>query len=426
MNILIKGGRVIDPANKIDGVRDILIENGKIAKVGKNIRTSSVRLIQAKSKIVSPGLIDMHAHLRQPGREDEETLLTASRAAARGGFTTVACMANTHPPIDDQGIVEYILSESEKLNLIKILPVGAVTKDLKGEQLTEIATLKEAGCIALSDDGQPISNSEIMRRALEYSRMFNLLVISHCEDLTLSAKGVMHEGFVSTLLGLPGIADIAESSMVARDLQLAEFTGGRLHLAHISVAKSVELIRQLKGKATNISCETCPHYFSLTCEAVQDFDTNAKVKPPLRPQEDVVAIKKGLSDDTIDVIATDHAPHTEAEKDVEFNTAPFGMIGLETALALGITELVEKKVLTLAQLIAKMSLNPAKILAIEGGNLSVGSTADVVVFDPQGSWLVNKKDFVSKSKNSPFVGRKLKGVVEYTVSRGKIVYCKSY
>lgn len=426
MNILIKGGRVIDPANKIDGVRDILIENGKIAKVGKNIRTSSVRLIQAKSKIVSPGLIDMHAHLRQPGREDEETLLTASRAAARGGFTTVACMANTHPPIDDQGIVEYILSESEKLNLIKILPVGAVTKDLKGEQLTEIATLKEAGCIALSDDGQPISNSEIMRRALEYSRMFNLLVISHCEDLTLSAKGVMHEGFVSTLLGLPGIADIAESSMVARDLQLAEFTGGRLHLAHISVAKSVELIRQLKGKATNISCETCPHYFSLTCEAVQDFDTNAKVKPPLRPQEDVVAIKKGLSDDTIDVIATDHAPHTEAEKDVEFNTAPFGMIGLETALALGITELVEKKVLTLAQLIAKMSLNPAKILAIEGGNLSVGSTADVVVFDPQGSWLVNKKDFVSKSKNSPFVGRKLKGMVEYTVSRGKIVYCKSY
>jgi dihydroorotase len=422
MNILIKGGRVIDPVNKIDALQDVLIQNGRISKVGKNIKAASAKVIDGKGKIVAPGLIDMHAHLREPGREDEETLLSGSRAAARGGFTTVVCMANTTPPIDDQGAVKYILSGAEKLGLIKILPVAAVTKDLKGKELTEIATLKKAGCIALSDDGNPVSNGEIMRRALEYSRMFDLPVISHCEDLNLSAKGVVHEGFISTLSGLPGIPDIAESAMVGRDLQLAEFSGGKLHLAHISTAKSVELIRQAKRKGLEVSSETCPHYFSLNCEKINGFDTNAKVNPPLRPQEDVEAIKKGLSDGTIDIIATDHAPHTEAEKDVEFNAASFGMIGLETALGLGITELVEKKVLDLTQLIRKMSSNPAKILGIEAGSLSAGVSADVIIFDPQKEWQVRKEDFLSKSKNSGFIGRKLKGAVEYTICRGKIVY----
>lgn len=423
MNILIKGGRVIDPVNNLDGIRDILIEDGRIAKVAKSIRATSAKVIQAEGKVVLPGLIDMHAHLRQPGREDEETLFSGSRSAARGGFTTVVCMANTTPAIDDQGVAEYIINESKRLGLVKILPAGAVTKELKGEQLTEIATLKEAGCIALSDDGRPISNSEIMRRALEYSRMFNIPIISHCEDPDLSAAGVIHEGYLATILGLSGIPDISESTMVARDLQLAEFTNGRLHFAHISTSKSVELIRQAKRRdIVNISCETCPHYFSLTSEAVKDFDTSTKVKPPLRPQQDVEEIKGGLSDGTIDVIATDHAPHTEAEKDVEFNAAPFGMIGLETALSLGLTELVEKKILTLAQLVEKMSANPAKILGIEGGSLSVGGPADVIIFDPEGQWLVRKEEIVSKSKNSPFIGKTLKGVVEYTICQGKIVY----
>jgi dihydroorotase len=422
MNILIKGGRVIDPANKIDALQDVLIQNGKIAKVGKNLKAASAKVIDAKGKIVAPGLIDMHAHLREPGREDEETLLSGSKAAARGGFTTVVCMANTTPVIDDQGGVEYILSETEKLGLIKILPVAAVTKDLKGKELTEIATLKKAGCIALSDDGNPVSNGEIVRRALEYSRMFELPVISHCEDLNLSAKGMVHEGFISTLSGLPGIPDIAESAMAGRDLQLAEFTGGKLHLAHISTAKSVELIRQAKHSGREVSAETCPHYFSLSCESVKGFDPNTKVNPPLRPEQDIEAIKKGLADGTIEVIATDHAPHTAAEKDVEFSAAPFGMIGLETALSLGLTELVQKKVLTLTQLVQKMSLNPAGILGIAAGSLSMGVSADVIIFDPQKERQVRKEEFLSKSKNSPFIGKTLKGVVEYTICRGKIVY----
>lgn len=434
MKLLIKDARLIDPANKIDAVKDILIVNGRIAKVGKNIQTrgSSCKIIAAKDKIACPGLIDMHAHLRQPGREDEETLLSGSSSAAKGGFTTVACMANTTPAIDDQAAVEYILAESQRLGLIKVLPVAAVTKELKGEEFSEIAALKEAGCVALSDDGQPIANAEIMRRALEYSRMFDLPIISHCEDLNLSAKGLMHEGYMATILGLRGIPDVAESIMVARDLQLAEFSQGRLHLAHISAAKSVELIRQAKAKGktkglsanTNITAETCPHYFSLTCAELQGFDTNAKVNPPLRSKEDVEAVKLGLSEGIIEVIATDHAPHTQAEKDVEFSAAPFGMIGLETAFSLGLSELVAKRVLTLTQLIAKMSTNPAQILKIAAGTLSVGASADIVIFDPNEHWVVRKEELLSKSKNSPFIGRKLKGIVEYTICGGRIVFSR--
>ncbi|MFH1245243.1 MAG: dihydroorotase [Candidatus Omnitrophota bacterium] len=423
MNILIKGAQVVDPANKIDQPMDVLIEDGKIAAVQKTIRAKAEKVIDAQGKIVTPGLIDMHAHLRQPGREDEETLFTGASAAARGGFTTVVCMANTAPPIDDQGLVKYILLESEKIGLVRVLPVAAVTKGLKGEELTEVGTLKEAGCVALSDDGRPVASSEIMRRALEYAAMFDLPIISHCEDLALSAGGLMHEAYLSTIMGLPGIPDIAESVMVARDLQLAGFTAAKLHFAHISSGKSVTLIRQAKSeKLTNISSETCPHYFSLTCDAVRGFDPNAKVNPPLRTEEDVQAIRQGLADGTIDVIATDHAPHTEAEKDVEFSNAPFGMIGLETALSLGLSELVVKKVLTFSQLVEKMSVNPAKILGIEGGSLSVGAAADVLIFDPHKQWQVTKEGIVSKSKNSPFIGRTLPGVVEYTICKGKIVY----
>ncbi len=423
MDILLKEGHIVDPANKLDLTLDILIKDDKIAKVGKSLRANGAKIIDCKGKFVLPGLIDMHAHLRQPGREDEETFLTGSKAALKGGFTSVLCMANTNPPVDNKGVVEYIYAESKKIGLINIYAVGAVTKNLEGKELTEIGQIFEAGAKALSDDGRPIMNAQLLRCALEYARMFNLLIISHCEDLNLSKDGVMNEGFVSTKLGLKGIPGSSEVVMVMRDLELAELTGALVHIAHVTTWQAVELIRQAKAKGIKVTCETCPHYFTLTEEAVLGFDTNAKVNPPLRTREDVEAIKRGLSDGAIDVIATDHAPHSEEEKDVEFDSASFGMIGLETALSLAFAELIAKDKLNWKQLVERMSANPAKILGLNNkGSLRIGADADVVVFDPKASWDVGAKQLESKSKNTPFLGKKLNGVVTLAIVSGKIKY----
>lgn len=422
MKLLIKGGRIVDPKNRVDKVMDLLVEKGKIARLGKDMRAKDSKVIDASGLAVIPGLIDIHVHLREPGREDEETILTGSRAAARGGFTTICPMANTDPVVDKEGIVEFILSRGRSAGLIDILPIGAVTRGQKGLELAEIGELATAGVLGLSDDGMSIKDSHIMRRALEYSDMFDLPIIAHCEDSDLSAEGVMNEGFVSTVLGLRGVPRISEEMMVARDLSLAEMTNGKLHIAHVSTAGSVELIREAKSKGVRVTCETAPHYFALTDECMRTFDTNYKVKPPLRSASDVEAIKEGLLGGTIDCIATDHAPHTIEEKDVEFDRAPFGIIGLETAFSLGITELVGKGALTISQLVERMSCNPSRILGLDKGSLSPGKDADIVIVDLGGEWEVRPEEFESKSRNSPFIGRRLKGKVVATIHQGKIIY----
>ncbi len=423
-DLAITGGRVIDPESWLDRIADIFVQDGLIKEISLRKTTARIgakEVIDAKGKIVVPGLIDMHAHLREPGREDEETIYTGSCAAVAGGFTSVCCMPNTEPPIDNQEAVKFVYAKAKEAKC-KIFCVGAVTKGEKGEELTEILDLVQAGVVAISDDGKPVSSSQVMRNALEYCKMFGLPVISHCEDLNLSSGGVMHEGFVSTSLGMNGIPSIAEEVMVARDLKLAEFTGGRVHIAHVSTQGSVDLIREAKKRGIKVTCEATPHHFTLTDESVKTFDTNAKVNPPLRTKKDVEAIKKGLKDGTIDSIATDHAPHSVEEKEVEFDFAPFGMVGLETALGLVVTELVNKKILSWAQAIAKLTINPSRILNLKGGRIKRDFPADLTIIDPKASWIVNPSQFKSKSKNSPFSGRKLWGRVCYTIVDGKIVF----
>jgi len=424
MKILIKNGHVIDPANKIDAETDILIEEDAIREAAKNIKANNAEVIDAKGRIVAPGLVDMHSHLREPGREDEETLFTASRAAVKGGFTSVCAMPNTTPPCDNQGVVGFISSEGRRIGLCNIYVIGTITKGRHGAELSEIGELKAAGVVGLSDDGSSVDNSEIMRRALEYAGMFGLPIIAHCEDKNLSKDGVMNEGFISTLLGLRGMPAASESTRIARELELCAMTKGKLHIAHVSTKRSVELIRDAKKRGLNVTCETCPHYFTLTDEEVKvsGFDTNTKMNPPLRAKEDLESVKEGIKDRSIDCIATDHAPHTEDEKDTDFDSAPFGIIGLETALSLGIMELVDKKVLSWGALIESMSLNPARILGLDKGTLSVGADADVVIIDPAREWRVSRETIESKSKNTPFMGRTLKGMAVTTITGGKIVY----
>jgi len=418
MSFLIKGGRVLDPANGIDDVRDILVEKGKISAVSQKIKTDA-EIIDAGGKLVLPGMIDMHVHLREPGREDEETIETGTSAAAHGGFTGIACMPNTTPPIDNAGIVEFILSQVKEKGSVRVYPVGAITKSLAGEELSNIGELFDAGAVAVSDDGEPVANGDLMRRALEYTKMFNLTVISHSEDKTLSSAGVMNEGRVATALGLPGIPQVAEEAAVARDIMLAELTQAKLHIAHVSTAGSVELVRRAKHKGIKVTAETAPHYFSLTEEDVRTFDTNTRVNPPLRTVHDTEAIKEGLKDGTIDVIATDHAPHTVVEKEMEFASAPPGIIGLETCFSLVLVELVNGGVLTIGEAISKMTVNPASILGLGKGTLTPGTDADITIIDPDGEYTVEK--FFSKSSNSPFIGRKLKGIVETVIVGGEIV-----
>ncbi len=418
--LLIKNGRVIDPASNLDQICDVLIEDGKIVKVGGRGQGVGVRIIDAKGMLVLPGLIDMHTHLRDPGRPDKETIATGTRAAALGGFTSVCCMANTEPPADNLAVIKFICSKAESEGVVNVFPIGSVTKGLKGEVLAEMGLMLEQGAVAFSDDGKAIMRADVMRKALEYASQFDVPIISHCEDTNLSSGGSMNEGSVSTQIGLPGIPSLSEEIMVARDILMAE-KYGRVHIAHVSSARSVELIRQAKKRGVVITCETAPHYFSLTEEAVRQYNTNAKVNPPLKTAQDVKAIIKGLADGTIDVIATDHAPHNIEEKALEFNLASSGMIGLETALALTFTKLIGTKALTLQKAIEKLAVNPAKILRLNKGCLKPGWDADVIIVDPSAEWTVDSTKLASKSKNTPFDGWKLKGKVMGTIVGGEVV-----
>ena len=427
MNILIKKGHIIDPSQGIDSIGDVLIEDGKIKEIIAKSREqraeskdSELRTIDATGMYIIPGLIDMHVHLREPGYEHKETIKTGTNAAIRGGFTTVCCMPNTYPINDNASVTEFIIRKAALEGLCTVLPIGAITKGQKGEELVEMGTMKDQGCIAFSDDGFPVMNSLIMRRALEYSRAFDLPIISHCEDLTLSEEGVMSEGLLSITLGLKGIPAEAEQIMVFRDILLAELTRGKLHICHVSTEGSVKLIRYAKKRGVNVTAETCPHYFSLTEDAVKDYDTNAKVNPPLRTKKDVDAIKEGLKDGTIDVIATDHAPHSRDEKLREFDLAPSGISGLETALGLSL-RLVDEGILNINQLIEKMSVNPAQILGISSkGSLKRGSDANVTILDTKKEITVEAEKFVSKGKNTPFHGWILKGMPIITISKGRV------
>lgn len=422
MSLLIKNGRVIDPAQNIDDTLDLLIEKGKVKEIGKGLKApSGAETIDAKGCYVTPGLVDMHVHLRDPGLEYKEDIVTGTRAAAAGGFTSVACMPNTSPVNDNKTVTSYILTKAKAEGLVNVFPVGAITKGSKGESLAEMGELKEAGCVAVSDDGHPVANAELMRRALEYAKGMEIMVISHAEEKALVGEGVMNEGFVATELGLKGIPWAAEDVATARDVYLAEFTNSPLHIAHVSTKGAIRIIRDAKARGVKVTCETAPHYFSLTDDAVRGYETNAKMNPPLRSADDVAAIKAGLKDGTIDAIATDHAPHHLDEKDIEFNLALNGIIGLETALPLSLA-LVEGKVLTLPALIEKMAVNPSNILGINRGTLAVGSVADITVIDPKAEWTVEADTLASKSKNSPWLGRKMKGAAKYTIVAGKVVY----
>ena len=422
MKLLIKNGRVIDPANQRDEVLDILIEHDTISKVAKNIKCPADMVIDAADKIVMPGLIDLHVHVREPGREDKETVITATRAALKGGVTTVLAMPNTIPAMDTIENVQLLREIIKRSACINVFICGAITKERSGKALTDISALKRAGVFALSDDGASVDDEEIMLEALQRAKKNKLLVSCHCEDKILANHGAVNLGFTSTRLGLRGISKESEYLRIARDIQLAQKADAPIHIAHISCAESIEIIEKAKKKGINVTCEAAPHHFSLSEEDVLDYDANKKMNPPLREKGDIEAIKQGLRDGTIDAIASDHAPHTENAKDIEFERAEFGVIGLETELAVAITELVDTGILDWTELVRKMSLAPAKILGIEQGTLSVGSRADIVIVSPAAEWVVEKKGIVSKSKNSPFLGRKLKGVVEYTICNGVLAY----
>lgn len=420
MKILIKNGHVIDPSQNIDGVKDILINGKKVqGTFPKGKSPSADKTIDASDCIVIPGLVDMHTHLREPGYEYKETIKTGTMAAAKGGFTTVCCMPNTDPINDTISVTEFILRKALNEGSCTVYPIAAITKGEEGEVMTELEALIKAGSIAFSDDGKPVMNSLIMRRALEYSKIFDVPVISHCEDLKLSEGGVMNEGIASTLLGLKGIPKAAEEVMVARDISLSELTGGKLHIAHVSTEGSVRLIREAKTRGVNVTAETCPHYFSLTEDSLKGYDTNFKVNPPLRTEKDVSAIKQGIQDGTIDVIATDHAPHHYDDKNREFDTAAFGISGLETAFALGL-KLVEDRVIDLSALISKMTLAPSKIMGISKGTLKKDADADIAIVDTKKRFTVDAGKFLSKGKNSAFDGWKLKGAVLKTIAMGKV------
>lgn len=422
MNLLIKGGRLVDPSQNIDEVLDVLIEGGKVKELGKGLSSGKeTETIDASGLIVTPGLIDMHVHLRDPGLEYKEDIVTGSRAAAAGGFTSIACMPNTKPVNDNKAVTSYIVNKAAKEALVNVFPVGSITQGSKGEALAEMGELKEAGCVAVSDDGRPVVSSELMRRALEYAKGMGIMVISHSEDLSLVGEGVMNEGFTSTDLGLKGIPWAAEDVAVARDVYLAECANSPIHIAHISTKGSVRIIKNAKARGVQVTCETAPHYFTLTDDAVRGYNTNAKMNPPLREAGDLKAIKAGIKDGAIDVIATDHAPHHLDEKDVEFNVALNGIIGLETSLPLSL-RLVDEKVLDIKALVEKMSLNPARILGIDRGSLKAGAVADVTIIDPNREWVVETEQLESKSRNTPFMGQKMKGAAVYTVVGGKVVY----
>jgi len=422
MKILIKNGLIIDPATNLEQVLDIFIEDTKILKISKNIDRPADLLIDAKDKIIMPGIIDMHVHLREPGREDKETILTGTLAASRGGVTGLLAMPNTTPPIDSAKNIKLLSGIIKKSAIVDVYIAGTITLGRMGKNLSDIKALRKAGAIAISDDGSSVDDAKLMLKALIQSKKEKMLVISHCEDRSLSKNGVVNLGFTSTRLGLRGVSNESEYRRVERDIKLAEKAASSIHIAHVSCRESVDIIRKAKKRGVKVTAETAPHYFSLSEEDVLDYNTNMKVNPPLRSKDDVIAIKEALKDGTIDVIASDHAPHTENEKDIEFEFAETGTIGLETELAVSITELVLSGILNWSELVKKISYNPARILGIDKGRLKPGHSADLIIVSPYKEWVVRKEDFLSKSKNSAFLGRSLKGAVEYTIYNGKIVY----
>lgn len=408
---LIQNGRLIDPATHRDETVDILITDGVITAVGSGLAVPpGTAVVPMEGRIVAPGFIDIHVHLREPGYEHKETIETGTRSAAYGGFTAVCCMPNTNPAIDDESLVTFVMSQAKRVNggIVDVYPIASVSKGREGKTLSPIAELVSAGAVGLSDDGAPVFDAKVMRRALEYASMYGVPVMQHCEIPELAKGGVMNEGFVSTELGLPGIPGIAEEIMIARDLLLAEYTGSRYHVCHMSTARSVELVREAKRKGIRVTCEVTPHHFTLTDDAVRSFDTNTKMNPPLRTAEDVEAVIAGLQDGTIDVIATDHAPHSLDEKEVDYLQAPFGIVGLETAIGLTVSMLVEKGRLNLMQMVEKFSTNPRRIIG-RPVEVKPGAPACLTFFDPSAEWTVKTSDFRSKSKNSPFEGRTLRG-----------------
>ena len=423
MRLLIKNGRVIDPTSHIDETLDILIDRGKIVEIKPRVEGNNAKIIDASRLVVAPGFIDMHVHLRQPGQEDKETIRTGSLAAAKGGFTSIACMPNTVPVNDSRGVTEYIISEAKRNAVVNVLPIAAITRGLQGEEITDMADLSDAGAIAFSDDGHPVENSLVMRRALEYSRLLDALIIDHCEDRNLSAEGIMHEGITSLKLGLKAIPASSEEIMVARDIILAKETKAKIHIAHLSVKGAVDLLKFAKQQGIKVTAEVTPHHLFLTDAALESFDTNLKVNPPLRSDQDVEALLSAIKDGWIDAFATDHAPHTPDEKNVELDQAPFGINGLETAVPLLLDKLVNKNILPLDKFIAMISTNPARILGLDNkGKISVGADADLTILKLQKEVSVDTDQFLSKSRNSPFRGWKLKGAPVMTIVGGKIVH----
>jgi dihydroorotase len=423
VRLLIKNGRVVDPASGIDDTLDILIEKGKIVDIKAKIEAEGSKVIEASRLVVAPGFIDMHVHLREPGQEDKETIETAALAAARGGFTTICGMPNTDPVNDNRGVTEYIISEAKKKAVVNVCPIAAITRGLQGEQLTDMADLKAAGAVAFSDDGHPVLNSLVMRRALEYSKHQPSLIIDHCEDKNLTEDGVMNEGYFSYQFGLRGMPPVAEDIMILRDILLAESTDFRIHLAHLSTQGAVKAVRQAKKRGIKVTAEATPHHLLLTDSLLESYDTNLKVNPPLRSQQDVKALGEALKDGTIDVIATDHAPHTIEDKDCEFDKAPFGINGLETAVSLVLDRFVNKNLIPLPRFIAAISTNPARLLGLEHkGKIQVGADADLTILNLHKETVVDVTKFKSKSRNSPFHNWRLKGVPAMTIVDGKIVY----
>jgi len=419
--LVLKNGRVIDPAHDFDRVSDVLIADGVVAAVEPGAAAPGARVIDCSGKIVTPGFVDLHVHFREPGHEYKEDIASGARAAAAGGFTTVCCMPNTNPPNDCRAVTDLIVRRAREASIVRVHPVGAISKGLKGEALAEMGEMKDSGIVAVSDDGRPVMNADLMRRALEYARTFGLTVVQHAEDKSLSAGGVMNEGPAATRAGLRGQPGAAESVMVARDLELVAMTGARYHVAHISTAAAVGMVRQAKKSGLPVTCEVTPHHLTLTDVACCSYDTATKVAPPLRSEADRQAVREALADGTIDCIATDHAPHATQEKQLEFDQAAFGMIGLETALGLGL-KLVDEKVLTLPALIQRLTIGAARVFGLPGGTLRKGTPADVTVFDVEATYKVDPDRFRSKSRNSPYRGWELRGRVTHTIVGGAVVH----